>query len=348
MACDCPQNYAGAQCQTPIVCKTNTCGRNADCLVANHQLNCICKIGYSGDPRRGCTMKTKQTSVSGVSEVEVDMYNLTIHVDGRTSRFIVNGIEQHVPYYWPSKDRQIVTVKYSSGVFYITNDQMVQVIYYVSGNLCVQLAPMQKQVRSAFYASDRMGSPRCTAVTIVCTKCCLPQGGAGDVTRQKLTSVVPDIPQFQGQHTLCGIGGNLDGNYKNDVVDRNGTVFQIKRNPVTYNEAFNRVEDTWITSNFIKIRPNTPACVTGEQISNLTNCDSQAAATVCDPIKQAMFHHGPFSDCYLLGNDTIETAYGNCVFDVCHAPDQKCNVLQMFAKNCRSAVPGRIPLERRT
>ncbi|RCN51441.1 hypothetical protein ANCCAN_02392 [Ancylostoma caninum] len=228
-------------------------------------------------------------SVSGVSEVEVDMYNLTIHVDGRTSRFIVNGIEQHVPYYWPSKDRQIVTVKYSSGVFYITNDQMVQVIYYVSGNLCVQ---------------------------------------------------VPDIPQFQGQQKLCGIGGNLDGNYKNDVVDRNSTVFQIKRNPVTYNEAFNRVEDTWITSNFIKIRPNAPACVTGEQVSNLTNCDSQAAATICDPIKQAMYHNGPFSDCYLLGNDTIETAYDNCVFDVCHAPDQKCNVLQTFAKNCRYVVPG--------
>ncbi|EYC17373.1 hypothetical protein Y032_0031g2433 [Ancylostoma ceylanicum] len=228
-------------------------------------------------------------SVSGVSEVEVDMYNLTIHVDGRTSRFIVNGIEQHVPYYWPSKDRQLVTVKYSSGVFYMTNDQMVQVIYNVAGNLCVQ---------------------------------------------------VPDIPQFQGQQTLCGVGGNLDGNYKNDVIDRNGTVFQIKRNPVTYDEAFNRVEDTWITSNFIRIRSNTPACVTGEQISNLTNCDSEAAATVCDPIKQAMFHHGPFSDCYLLGNDTVETAYDNCVFDVCHAPDQKCNVLQMFAKNCRSVVNG--------
>ncbi|EYC17377.1 hypothetical protein Y032_0031g2437 [Ancylostoma ceylanicum] len=63
--CDCPQSYAGARCQTPIVCKTNTCGKNADCFVANHQLNCICRTGYSGDPRRGCARKTKQTCISG-------------------------------------------------------------------------------------------------------------------------------------------------------------------------------------------------------------------------------------------------------------------------------------------
>ncbi|ETN83734.1 EGF-like domain protein, partial [Necator americanus] len=182
-------------------------------------------------------------SVSGVSEIEVDMYNLTIHVDGATRRFIVNGLEQHVPYYWPSKDKQSV----------------------------------------------------------------------------------PDIIQFQGQNTLCGVGGNLDNNYKNDVVYRNGTVFQISRNPVKYDEAFNRAEDTWITSNFLKIRPNSPACLTGQQISNLTNCvridvlancgdigdtphsqDSQEAATVCDPIKQAMYGKGTFSDCSVLGNDTIQ------------------------------------------
>ncbi|VDM83882.1 unnamed protein product [Strongylus vulgaris] len=149
---------------------------------------------------------------------------------------------------------------------------------------------------------------------------------------------VPDVVQFQGNQTLCGIGGNLDNNYKNDVVYRNGTVFQITNNPVKYDAAFNHAEDSWITTNFLELRPNAPACVTGEQASNLTNCDSQNAATVCAPIQAAMSEDGPFSDCYVLGNDTIQAMYDNCVYDVCHAPEQKCNVLQMFARTCQAAL----------
>ncbi|CAJ0596705.1 unnamed protein product [Cylicocyclus nassatus] len=347
--CDCPSNFAGSQCQTNITCSGSSCGKNTDCYVANHQLNCICKPGYSGDPKRGCTMKTKQTclsgdphyqtfdglrfeyqgtcpyvfsqpcttlgapfayysvraansfigdsrSVSAVSEIEVDFYNNTIHIDGSSRRLIVNGIEQHVPYYWPSKDRQSIAVKYSSGTFYVSNDQMIQVIYDVQGNLCVQ---------------------------------------------------VPDIPQFQGNRTLCGIGGNLDGEYKNDVVDRNGTVFQItSKNVKSGDPAFQRAEDSWITNNFLKIRKDAPACVTGEQVNNLTNCvrfnsmnlDSEEAVTQCAPIQDAMAGQGVFSKCTVLGNDTIQSMYDNCVYDVCYAPDQKCTVLQTFARTCQAAL----------
>ncbi|VDM70215.1 unnamed protein product [Strongylus vulgaris] len=153
---------------------------------------------------------------------------------------------------------------------------------------------------------------------------------------------VPDVVQFQGNQTLCGIGGNLDNNYKNDVVYRNGTVFQITNNPVKYDAAFNHAEDSWITTNFLELRPNAPACVTGEQASDLTNCDSQNAATVCAPIQAAMSEDGPFSDCYVLGNDTIQAMYDNCVYDVCHTPEQKCNVLQMFARTCQAAPGGNI------
>ncbi|VDM84276.1 unnamed protein product [Strongylus vulgaris] len=46
--CECLPSFAGTQCQTPIVCQPDSCGRNTSCYVANHQLNCICKDGYSG------------------------------------------------------------------------------------------------------------------------------------------------------------------------------------------------------------------------------------------------------------------------------------------------------------
>ena len=37
-------------------------------------------------------------------------------------------------------------------------------------------------------------------------------------TSGRLCIEIPDTPEFFGNHTLCGVIGNYDNNYKNDVV----------------------------------------------------------------------------------------------------------------------------------
>ncbi|VDK36678.1 unnamed protein product, partial [Anisakis simplex] len=46
-------------------CKPNTCGANAKCFVAYHQINCACLPGYSGDPWKGCGKKMARACIGG-------------------------------------------------------------------------------------------------------------------------------------------------------------------------------------------------------------------------------------------------------------------------------------------
>lgn len=59
LSSDCPQNLACIQqkCQDPC---PGTCGPNADCQVVNHVPSCSCRVGYSGDPFRYCSIEQIQ------------------------------------------------------------------------------------------------------------------------------------------------------------------------------------------------------------------------------------------------------------------------------------------------
>lgn len=59
--CYCPESTVGnpfKQCSPPIVirelCKPGSCGKNADCYIANSREQCYCRSGYIGDPYSGC------------------------------------------------------------------------------------------------------------------------------------------------------------------------------------------------------------------------------------------------------------------------------------------------------
>lgn len=53
---DCPQNRAciNNKCQDPC---PGLCGLNAECQIVNHVPNCICVIGYVGNPYNNCVMR---------------------------------------------------------------------------------------------------------------------------------------------------------------------------------------------------------------------------------------------------------------------------------------------------
>uniref|UniRef100_A0A8R1HZB6 EGF-like domain-containing protein n=1 Tax=Caenorhabditis japonica TaxID=281687 RepID=A0A8R1HZB6_CAEJA len=343
--CVCPDNTSGRYCQNVIQCKANSCGDNAICYVANHQLNCVCKPGFTARKYgSGCDMKVRKSCMSGdphyvtydglgfdyqgtcpyvfsqpcsllpapylwfsvraknelpgsgyhvsqVSEVEVDLYNITIHVDGRTKSTMVNGVQVLTPWYYPNKATWTVRVRFSGSTFTIENDQGITVTFTTYNSLCVE---------------------------------------------------VPDIPEFQGQTTLCGLAGNIDGKKLDDVVHKNGTILNIKSShqPESNNHPqFMNFEDSWITNKFLILRTGQENCVNGQTIDNNTNCDVESASQVCYPIQQAELGLGVFGACQGLGNDTLEAFYYNCIYDVCRNPAYKCSALSYFLQTCQLALP---------
>ncbi|EGT46828.1 hypothetical protein CAEBREN_12416 [Caenorhabditis brenneri] len=236
--------------------------------------------------------QNKNANVSIVSEVEVDLHNLTIHIDGRSKTALVNGVRVLTPWYYPDTKNWTVRITYTEPTFTIENDQGIVVTFYYYYSLCVQ---------------------------------------------------VPDIPEFNGNSTLCGLGGNIDSNKFDDVVNKNGTVLDLKntdRQPKNDNYLdFMKTEDTWITDNFLPLRPNQENCLSGHLLNNITHCDIQSAAQACYPIQQAENGVGPFAACQGLGNDTLENFYYDCIYDTCRDPNYKCTEFTYFFRYCQQALP---------
>lgn len=52
---ECASNLACIQSKCKNPCQ-NTCGLNSECKVLNHIPNCVCQIGYTGDPFTSCSL----------------------------------------------------------------------------------------------------------------------------------------------------------------------------------------------------------------------------------------------------------------------------------------------------
>uniref|UniRef100_A0A0M3IPX1 C8 domain-containing protein n=1 Tax=Ascaris lumbricoides TaxID=6252 RepID=A0A0M3IPX1_ASCLU len=161
----------------------------------------------------------------------------------------------------------------------------------------------------------------------------------------RLCVEIPDVPMLQGEDVLCGLAGNRDSNCKDDFRNRYGFVYTNVTRCSNRNKLFTEVfGDTWITKDFLPLQTDT-ACLTGEEVFNDTlNCDLLTVKEECGHILDAALGKGPFAACKDLGNDTIENAYENCVFDVCSSSEQFCKSMTTFAKICQITLPN-TPLE---
>lgn len=59
---DCPSNKACIRnkCQNPC---GGSCGQNAECQVVNHLPSCTCRLGYTGDPYRFCSIPKDERKI---------------------------------------------------------------------------------------------------------------------------------------------------------------------------------------------------------------------------------------------------------------------------------------------
>lgn len=52
----CQSNMACLNLKCIDPCHTNTCDKNAQCIVQNHRFSCYCLEGFSGDPYTACSV----------------------------------------------------------------------------------------------------------------------------------------------------------------------------------------------------------------------------------------------------------------------------------------------------
>ena len=50
----CPGHQECIHDKCKSICRKKTCGRNAECEAKNHQADCKCASGFSGDPYKVC------------------------------------------------------------------------------------------------------------------------------------------------------------------------------------------------------------------------------------------------------------------------------------------------------
>ncbi|KHN74084.1 Zonadhesin [Toxocara canis] len=339
--CECPGDYGGHDCQTHIECTKNSCGKNTDCYVANHQINCVCKLGYSGNPTYGCNMRTVQACMTG------DPHYTTF--DGQ--RYEYQGTCPYVfaqpcngafppPYaYFSVKAKNELSYKMAhvSTVSEVEVEMYGQRIHVDSKyNLYVN------GVRTLMPFNYPSKSNPKISVDYAWSKVTIKNDQFIEVTFGQgwLCIQIPDVPMLQGNNTLCGLAGNRDSNCKDDFRKRDGSVYTNVTSCSNRNKIFTEVYgDTWITKDFLPLQTNT-ACLTGQEVHNESlNCDLIAVKQQCENILNAEVGKGPFAACQGLGNQTIENAYENCVFDVCSSSEQLCKSMTTFAKICQTSLP---------
>ncbi|TMS32261.1 hypothetical protein L596_000127 [Steinernema carpocapsae] len=88
------------------------------------------------------TLKAKNklypyTKVSYISEIELEMHGIVIHVD-ESFNFYVNGILSYFPYSYPSASNPKITAEFRGGSVYIENSDYVQ-ITFGRQHLCIRV-----------------------------------------------------------------------------------------------------------------------------------------------------------------------------------------------------------------
>ncbi|CAI4230108.1 unnamed protein product [Auanema sp. JU1783] len=334
--CVCPANYGGSNCQKEIKCTDKSCGTGASCFVSNHQVNCICPVGSSGNPLKSCNYKTVQACVNGdphyttYDGLYYDYqgtcpYDFTYPCNNQSLfSFRVVG-KNHQIYNGVSTPAEVEVTFFGQNIHVdarnnrlFINGILTNVPYYWPSKSATKYSV--KYYAGAF----QIVSNQMISVSMSYGRMCV------------------SVPQsLKGSDVLCGIAGNFDNDYKNDVRYKNGTVYTLNsRHEPTNKDAlvFNRALDTWITTDFLKTAGTDPHCINGETIYNNSNCDNLDAQRKCEPIQLAATAEGPLAACSAMTADVINNYYSDCVFDVCHETDL-CSVLTNFARICQGLVP---------
>ncbi|KHN83259.1 IgGFc-binding protein [Toxocara canis] len=349
--CDCPEEFVGEQCEKKLKCHSNTCGANAICSIGNHQIMCVCPMGFTGNPRVSCAQRTVTASMVG------DPHYTTF--DGRSFDYM--GL---CPHYFvvpcndtlpPPFGRFVVKAKntpsYSNAQ--VSNvDEMEVELYGLS---------LYSNVRTFDLFVNRISTtmpffyPNKENAKISVTFHNHEMRIRSDTNilvrfnKRKLSVQMPDVEELRGSDILCGLAGNINSDCKDDLRKRDGTLLNSESCSST--TKVNEFGDSYIiteANHFISengMIDNGPCKKGAEMGSPQNDCDMEEAKRLCKPIIDVKRGKGIFSRCMKLPVTEIDRSYEACVYDTCYGrakgSDDKtfCNSLELFAEKCQLYLP---------
>lgn len=347
--CDCPEDYAGPICQTHMECKPDSCGEHAHCYVANHQINCVCDFGYSGNPFKGCSIKTVEACMSGDPHYQTFDGQYYEYMGTCPYTFVKPCTESALsPYeYFEVKAKNELSypqahVSAVTEVEVLMRGQKIHVDknYNMYFNGIKQSMPYYYPSRenatvSVIYRNSKVeiDNMEMVVVTFLYGSLCVS---------------IPDNEIFQGTFKLCGLGGNRDFDCRDDFVGADYHIYPTTSCSNRYLDFTEKFGDSWITTDFLNLHPDAPTCLNGQEVVNESlPCDLSTAKDKCMDISRARTGQGPFAACQALGESVIDASFSNCVFDICQNPALICDALANFAKMCQRELPN-TPLDWRS
>uniref|UniRef100_A0A915AFR0 Uncharacterized protein n=1 Tax=Parascaris univalens TaxID=6257 RepID=A0A915AFR0_PARUN len=339
--CDCPSDYSGKICQTHMECHPNTCGANADCFVTNHQINCVCKSGYTGDPWKGCLTKTVKSCMSGDPHyttfdgqgfdymgtcpyIFVEPCNATLPKP--YNYFSVKAKnEQSYPSSHVSTVREVEVLMYGQELhvdckynLFVNGIKTKMPFYYPNKDKAAVSATYDKGTVTIL--NDQQ-----IRVTFQCYYLCVE---------------IPDEAALQGPDVLCGLAGNRDFDCRNDFRKKDGSIYEGITSCYNYGREFTEeYGDTYITGDFLLLTQKPGQCLTGAEVTNGSIiCELAEAKAKCLPILDAIKGNGVFAACRPLGEAIIKQAYDNCAYDTCQNSTMLCDSLANFARICQNNI----------
>jgi hypothetical protein len=326
--CECLDAYSGKHCETHITCGPHDCGKNASCNVFNHNKVCSCPIGYSGDPRYSCNVKTSRACIRG--DPHYSTFDGSYYTYMGTCPYIITQ----------TFDKTFSITGYNEfrgrkpGISYLTHFDLF------TKNTNIQITKDLKLYVNGIRHFFPHYYPSLYNPIVKITKSCdyikihdYSTGAKIDFKDNQLCVTVPSTPLFYGTGKTGGALGDIDGQCLNDFKLGNGTLLDISgqcNQGASVDAAI--FVDSWVTNSTYD------NCVLGKIIQNNTNCDTQDAQLQCSTIRDAMTAVGPFAKCLPMTSDVIQQYFEDCVFDVCQGYD-RCSILANFATSCLEQVP---------
>uniref|UniRef100_A0A0M3ISZ1 EGF-like domain-containing protein n=1 Tax=Ascaris lumbricoides TaxID=6252 RepID=A0A0M3ISZ1_ASCLU len=322
-------------------CHANTCGANADCFVTNHQINCVCRPGYTGDPWKGCSMKTVKSCMSGDPHyttfdgqgfdymgtcpyVFVEPCNATLPKP--YNYFSVKAKnEQSDPSSHVSMVREVEVLMYGQKFhvdckynLFVNDIRTKMPFYYPNKDNATVSATYDKGMVTIL-------NDQHIRVTFQCYYLCVE---------------IPDEAALQGADVLCGLAGNRDFDCRNDFRKKDGTIYEGITSCNNYGREFTEeYGDTYITEDFLSLTQKPQQCLTGVEVTNGSiTCELAEAKAKCLPILDAAKGNGVFAACKPLGEAFIKQAYDNCAYDTCQNSTMLCDSLANFARICQNNI----------
>uniref|UniRef100_A0A0N5AUY1 EGF-like domain-containing protein n=1 Tax=Syphacia muris TaxID=451379 RepID=A0A0N5AUY1_9BILA len=323
-------DYKGKLCDEQIYCRPDSCGQNARCYVANHQINCICENGYTGTAASYFNDMLNVVEACATGDPHYKTFDKQYYeYMGTCPYYFVKPCNNSAFYgdeYFEVKARNQMpnpTARYS----YISEVEVLMRgnVIHVDNKFQMTFNGIRQQMPFYYPSKDNLSITYTYSTVLIDNH----EQVVVRFTGSGLCVQIPDTEQFRGANKLCGLAGNFDGDCTNDFKT-DMSRYDVQSCSNSYKQFTEEFGDLWITTDFENGRD---ACLLGTEVDKLE------AKKKCQVIEDALNGEGPFAPCRELISKEDEQQLSNCVYDVCLDEALFCTSLSAFAKSCQKAIP---------